>query len=56
MSPLAAAAWRIFPLVRHLSNLLSPVLIKLPVTPNQVTAASLACGLANEAHRSSAHF
>ena len=49
MSPLAAAAWRIFPLVRHLSNLLSPVLIKLPVTPNQVTAASLACGLAGAA-------
>ena len=37
--------WRLFPLVRHLSDRLSPVLLRLPVTPNQVTAASLVAGL-----------
>ena len=39
-----AAAW--FPLVRHLSSRATPWLARLPVTPNQITAASLALGLA----------
>ncbi|MDX1514858.1 MAG: CDP-alcohol phosphatidyltransferase family protein [Gammaproteobacteria bacterium] len=36
----------VFPLVRHLSNGLSPLLAKTPLTPNQITALSLGCGLA----------
>lgn len=39
----------LFPLVRHLSNRLSPLLLRLPVTPNQVTAVSLAAGLGGAA-------
>lgn len=35
-----------FPLVRHLSWRLSSVLLRTPVTPNQVTLASLIAGLA----------
>lgn len=35
-----------FPLIRHLSLRLVPVLGRLPVTPNQITAASLMFGLA----------
>ncbi len=35
----------LFPLVRHLSGPLSRGLLRLPVTPNQVTAASLATGM-----------
>lgn len=35
-----------FPLTRHLSYRLTPLLLQLPVTPNQVTALSLVCGLA----------
>jgi phosphatidylglycerophosphate synthase len=37
--------WRLFPFSRHLAKPLLAVLMRLPVTPNQVTAASLACGL-----------
>jgi phosphatidylglycerophosphate synthase len=36
----------LFPLIRHFSNPVSKVLIKLPVTPNQITSASLVFGLA----------
>lgn len=35
-----------FPLIRHLSKHVTPVLLRLPVTPNQITAASLVVGLA----------
>jgi len=35
----------LFPLVRHLSKLVTPALIRLPVSANQVTAASLVSGL-----------
>ena len=34
-----------FPLIRHLSKHVTPVLLRLPVTPNQITAASLVVGL-----------
>ncbi len=34
-----------FPLIRHLSARCTPVLARLPVTPNQITAASLVTGL-----------
>jgi phosphatidylglycerophosphate synthase len=34
-----------FPLIRHFSIPVSKILIRLPVTPNQVTTASLAIGL-----------
>ncbi len=36
----------IFPLIRHFSSPASKVLIKLPVTPNQISSASLVFGLA----------
>lgn len=36
---------RVFPLVRHLSARLTPVLVRLPVTANQITFASLLFGL-----------
>lgn len=36
---------RVFPLVRHLSARLSRVLVKFPVTPNQITTISLVCAL-----------
>ncbi|HEX9701228.1 MAG TPA: CDP-alcohol phosphatidyltransferase family protein [Rhodospirillales bacterium] len=35
-----------FPVVRHLSRLVTPALLRLPVTANQVTALSLAAGIA----------
>ncbi len=35
-----------FPLARHVSLRLTPVLAKLPVTPNQITATSFVTGLA----------
>ena len=35
----------VFPLVRHLSSRVTPILAKLPVTANQITVMSLACGL-----------
>ena len=35
----------ILPLVRYLSSRVTPILAKLPVTANQITAVSLACGL-----------
>ena len=37
---------QIFPLVRHLSYRLTPILLKTPITPNQVTLLSLVSGLA----------
>ncbi|MFQ5466875.1 MAG: CDP-alcohol phosphatidyltransferase family protein [Kiloniellaceae bacterium] len=37
---------QLLPLTRHLSYPLTLMLIKLPITPNQVTALSLAAGLA----------
>lgn len=37
---------QLLPLTRHLSYLLTLFLVKLPVSPNQVTALSLAAGLA----------
>ncbi|MCH7539083.1 MAG: CDP-alcohol phosphatidyltransferase family protein [Proteobacteria bacterium] len=45
--PLAPSAppERTFPLVRHLSYRLTPALVRLPVTANQITAASLVAGL-----------
>ena len=36
----------LLPLVRHFSRLLTPVLVALPVTPNQITSAAIAAGLA----------
>lgn len=35
----------IFPLVRHLSGRVTPVLANLPITANQITTAALVCGL-----------
>jgi len=49
MAPAAdplAAPRRLFPLVRHLSVRVSRRLMRLPVTPNQITTVSLACALA----------
>jgi len=43
------ALWRLFPLVRRLSDRLTPLLLRTPVTPNQLTAVSLAAGLAGAA-------
>ncbi|MGQ0674941.1 MAG: CDP-alcohol phosphatidyltransferase family protein [Rhodospirillales bacterium] len=43
-APLATPA-RAFPLVRHVSVRLSRLLVRLPVTPNQITTVSLACAL-----------
>ena len=37
---------QIFPLVRHLSYRLTPILLKTPATPNQITTFSLMLGLA----------
>ncbi len=37
----------VFPLVRHLSRRLTPVLARLPVTANYITVAALASGLAS---------
>ena len=34
-----------FPLIRHLSYRVTPLFMRLPVTPNQLTAASLVAGL-----------
>jgi phosphatidylglycerophosphate synthase len=36
-----------FPIIRHLSKLITPVFIYLPVSANQITAASLLTGLAS---------
>lgn len=36
-----------FPLIRHLSSRVSPLLIRLPVSANQVTATSLLVGLSS---------
>jgi hypothetical protein len=35
----------LFPLVRHLSALLSPPLIRSPISANQITSASMLLGL-----------
>lgn len=43
--PIAGEPARFFPLVRHLSARLTPVLARLPVTANQITLASLLFGL-----------
>ena len=40
---------QIFPLTRQLAYRITPFLLRLPVTPNQVTAASLLTGLAGTA-------
>jgi phosphatidylglycerophosphate synthase len=40
---------QLFPLTRQFSYLITPLLLRLPVTPNQVTAASLLVGLAGAA-------
>lgn len=37
---------QVFPLVRHLSYRLTPILLKTPLTPNQITIISLLLGLA----------
>ena len=37
---------RLFPLIRYLSKAATPVFLRLPVTANQITAASLVSGLA----------
>ena len=36
---------QLFPLVRHLSSLLTPFLLKVLITPNQITSLSLIFGL-----------
>lgn len=36
----------LFPLVRHISNIVSRGLIRMPVTPNQITITSILLGLA----------
>ncbi len=41
----STAPTQIFPLVRHLSYRLTPVLLKTSITPNQITAVSLLFGL-----------
>lgn len=43
---MAATANPLFPVVRHLSKYVTPILVALPVTANQVTTASLLAGLA----------
>lgn len=43
---MSAAAMPLFPIIRHLSKVLTPVLLATPVTANQVTTASLLAGLA----------
>ncbi len=40
---------QLFPLTRHLSYRLTPLLLSLPLTPNQVTGLSAAAGLAGAA-------
>lgn len=42
----ASAERTLFPLVRHLSERVTPALVRLPLTPNQITFASLLAGLA----------
>ena len=46
IEPYALTAPRqLFPLVRHLSYRLTPLILRLPLTPNQVTALSMLAGL-----------
>lgn len=40
-----SAPEQIFPLVRHLSYRLTPILLKMSITPNQITTISLILGL-----------
>ena len=42
----AAQHTPLFPLVRHLSERVTPLLARMPITPNQVTAASIVAGVA----------
>ena len=44
-SPTGLTPLLLFPLIRHFSNALSPVLLKTPLTPNQITALSTVLGL-----------
>jgi len=44
-SETSTAPTQIFPLVRHLSYRLTPILLKTSITPNQITAVSLFFGL-----------
>ena len=41
----SAAPTQLFPLVRHLSYRLTPLLLKTAITPNQITTISLSLGL-----------
>ena len=41
----STAPTQLFPLVRHLSYRLTPILLKTSITPNQITAVSLSLGL-----------
>lgn len=41
----SAAPTQLFPLVRHLSYRLTPILLKTSITPNQITSISLLLGL-----------
>jgi phosphatidylglycerophosphate synthase len=43
------APTHLFPLVRHFSYRLTPILLKWPITPNQITLISLFLGLAGAA-------
>ncbi len=36
----------LFPVVRHLSTVVTPALLAMPITANQITTASLLAGLA----------
>ena len=46
MSERTAPPDSLFPLIRHLSWRITPPVARLPVTPNQITTASLAVGMA----------
>ncbi len=46
MSERTAPPDSLFPLIRHLSWRVTPSVARLPVTPNQITTASLAVGMA----------
>lgn len=43
---MSTTAMPLFPIVRHLSKVMTPALLATPVTANQVTTASLVAGLA----------
>lgn len=48
-SSIRAAPQQLFPLTRHISHRLTPILAATAITPNQITAVSLAAGLAGNA-------